>query len=949
MKKFYSIVLMATALLIGTNVTAETVSSWDALKSALQAGGQVTLSADINVTADNAATWRGIWMGAVEEDGAAPEAVLDLNGHNITINSGNYKKSGVTKDQALIPFILTKGSLKIVSASPAKIEVVKGQSCLSYSTNVFFVFGGVNQKVDPKGENPFTYLEIGENVTIQTQNGTAIAIDALTTTHTAITGFATSEKPNYGTSGLAYGVRVDVKGSLISQGADGSTKKCYGIKANGNLKTPAADADKMYAPYIHIHPSAVLQSDNRSGLAGSTAVYASGFAQWLIEGNCSGATGVYISSGIVAINDALVKSAADDYIAPGSTGHANGSGSAIVINSRNGYVGEVELTISGDTKAESTSGYAFEEKVNTTSGNTKVEQINIEGGTFVGGAEGAMIVTPKTVAEAEVVVNGGNVSGSAQMGADNLAEYLNAQGGTHTTLITDGSKTILVISEGGAPIEYATVAGHADERVKWTGAAETLSANLKLEELEISGAAAQVLTIADGVTLEVKRVVLGDKAQIIVEAGAKFIVSGTQGIVAPVASNILLRNEDGKRSIFLFNPNVTSNRHPSAKVEFITNSWRNSSTDLQWECFGLPTNDAVSAISCEGSAQAFIAVFENGDWSNIGIIGSSAFDQSKLNKPFAAYDLLANRAQDAAAPKINIEGSLVGNADAGLNAYLRWTPFANSYTGELDLKAFLNVLGRAKYVAQGVYVAEQSGNGHLAWNPVDLQGVMDGDAEILKLAPMQAFMLNNPGTFAEVSELNYANMVWSPAMEAPAGAPRRIAASNNTKVRVLVADAQGVVDKLMLRENADNVYTLEKYMNEDMNIYVLADEKSAIVNAESLNNTYVGFSTVKGGKFTISFANVAGAELTLVDHETGAQVAMAEGNKYEFTAAANSANDYRFEIVESAKLPTAIENTEAVKSVKGIYTITGQFVGEMNVWNTLPAGVYVVNGEKRVK
>ena len=36
-------------------------------------------------------------------------------------------------------------------------------------------------------------------------------------------------------------------------------------------------------------------------------------------------------------------------------------------------------------------------------------------------------------------------------------------------------------------------------------------------------------------------------------------------------------------------------------------------------------------------------------------------------------------------------------------------------------------------------------------------------------------------------------------------------------------------------------------------------------------------------------------------------------------------------------------------SAKGIYTITGQYVGEMNVWNTLPAGIYVVNGEKLVK
>jgi hypothetical protein len=76
---------------------------------------------------------------------------------------------------------------------------------------------------------------------------------------------------------------------------------------------------------------------------------------------------------------------------------------------------------------------------------------------------------------------------------------------------------------------------------------------------------------------------------------------------------------------------------------------------------------------------------------------------------------------------------------------------------------------------------------------------------------------------------------------------------------------------------------------------------------------------------------------------------MVEGAMYEFTAAANSVNDYRFEIVGAAKMPTAIENTEAVKSAKGIYTITGQYMGEMSVWNTLPAGVYVVNGEKLVK
>ena len=136
-------------------------------------------------------------------------------------------------------------------------------------------------------------------------------------------------------------------------------------------------------------------------------------------------------------------------------------------------------------------------------------------------------------------------------------------------------------------------------------------------------------------------------------------------------------------------------------------------------------------------------------------------------------------------------------------------------------------------------------------------------------------------------------------------------------------------------------------MNDGINMYVSADEKMAHFATNDLNNTFVGLQTINGGNYTIEFANVQGEELTLIDHETGARVAMVEGATYEFTA--NGTNDYRFEIVEPAKLPTAIENAEAVKSAKGIYTITGQYVGEMNVWNTLPAGIYVVNGEKLVK
>jgi len=54
-------------------------------------------------------------------------------------------------------------------------------------------------------------------------------------------------------------------------------------------------------------------------------------------------------------------------------------------------------------------------------------------------------------------------------------------------------------------------------------------------------------------------------------------------------------------------------------------------------------------------------------------------------------------------------------------------------------------------------------------------------------------------------------------------------------------------------------------------------------------------------------------------------------------------------VVNRRNAATALENTEAAVKAEGIYTLTGMYLGNMSVWNTLPAGIYVVNGEKRVK
>ena len=951
MKKLYSIVLMATALLVGTNAMAA-ITNWAQLKDAMQAGGTVTLTAPI--TASVGAT-DAIWIGSETLEGDAQDVILDLAGNDITINP---------TAAAINPFVLTKGSLKIISATPAKIEVVASSTIVGKSTNVISVFGAPDsKKIDPKGNNPFTLLEIGENVTVQTQNGTAVAVDVVRAGNGAIKNLAT--KPNYATTtsgnyGLVNGARIDVKGNLTSQGADNAAdeKKCYGIKVNGLVATPANADDKAYAPYVHIHPSAVVLADQRSDMAGAAAVYASGFAQWLIEGNCSGATGVYISSGILTINDATIKSAADTWNAATGSGHANGSGSAIVINSRNQMAGEVVVTISGDTKAESDSGYAFEEIANTTTTGTKVDSIKIEGGTFEGGDKGALVITPATATEAEVSVSGGNVGGTANVGTETLAEYLNDQGGTHATLVDDGSgHTILVISEGDAPTGAADFNSDATASVKWTGSSKDITGTFALKELEASEATAQVLTIKENATFTVERVVLGAKAQIVVEAGAKFIVTGEQGIVAPVVGNIILKNEgallaaDRKHATFLFNPAVTSNRHPNATVELTTYSFGNGSDDYQWERFGVPTWNALKDIATESTVRTRFTVYEGTAWKELGYLNPSGSEapvnKADFTKPFATYNLLAYRNSSAAAPTYTFAGELVGNMNSELNVTTYWTPFTNSYSANLNVPALYAAVKAASIIDEYIYIAEPQGLGTYNWKAWDDE--TKGFAT-KTLAPMQAFILKKVygSTQTEAVEMNYNSMVYAPA---PVTAPARMAANNDYTARmcVVVANENGIWDDVQLRETETRTKEAEKYMNADVNIYATTAGKAAILAVENLENTYVGFSTVKGGKFTLNFTDVEGSEYTLIDHETGAQVAIVEGATYEFTAAANSANDYRFELVGAAKMPTAIENAEAVKSAKGIYTITGQFVGEMNVWNTLPAGIYVVNGEKRVK
>jgi hypothetical protein len=920
MKKIYSIVLMAAALLVGTNAWA--VSSWSELKAALEQGGTVTLTGKISATVG---TSDCIVMNDVN-------AVLDLNGYDITI-----QPSGTN---TLNPFKLTKGSLVIKSDKDATIKLESGEKILYKNCNVFYLTGDANtdEAYDPAAANysPYTRFEIGKNVTVMTENGTAVGI------------YENSVK-------YAYGVRVDIEGNLTSEGAkDGANeKKCYGIKVNGNVKRPSSADDEKYVPYIHIHPSAVIIADKRANMAGAAAVYASGFAQWLIEGDCSGSTGIYASSGKITVNDANVRSAADTYNAPGSGTHANGSGSAIVLNSRSNYQGQIEMTIIGDSKISSDKGYAFEEIVNTKDGGSKVENISIQGGAFEGGDKGALVITQET---APVVnVGGGNVTGSANVGSDGLAEYLNKQGGTHATLVTDEKgNTTLVISEGNAPTGAPDFNSDATASVKWTGASKEISGAFALKELEINEATAQLLTVKDGATFTVGRVVMGTKAQIIVEAGGKFIVTGEQGIVAPKESNIILQSDaDGNQAVFLFNPAVTSNRHPAASVVIAAKEIGyikpTGDKEYMWYRFALPIQEATTwTKSPNVGSYIYGWNYTSNSWEQL-----SALSQMK---PFKGYTLSAEN-DGLVDVAYTFPGTLAGGNDNNSLMFERngFHYFGNSYTGHISIAALVAQLMGDSKIDGTVWVWNEAGQGYVA---VPLMRLNEATyAKYREIAPMKTFILKQNGAGTNSTELNYASAVWgNPRYGLVSAAPSRDnVADDSNNMSIYVKAENGKSDFVMFSENGkfsdenEKGYDATKFMNENaLNMYATINgENFSAVATDNLEGKTLTINTVNGINYTMSFADVNSADYAIRDNVTGAVIAIEEGATYEFAAQPNSTVEGRFEIVRGNKVATSIENTEVKANAKGIYTVMGQYVGED--FDILPTGIYVVNGVKIVK
>ncbi len=761
--------------------------------------------------------------------------------------------------------------------------------------------------------------------------------------------------------------------------------KRNGGKNDGSYTITTDDGD--YSPYVHIASSAQLKTTNLTS-TGAIAAYSAGYARWLIEGYCEGSTGVYVKSGEVILNNAeVVSNYTGDYQSADKDRRsgADAGGSGIVMESSANYAGNIDVTVQGDTKVEGSTGYAIDEAVTAVDNKTNVDALTITGGTFGTGAEGqgAIKVTETTASAAAdpgqtttITISGGSIeevdSEDNKIGDQTLADYLSDAGDTHVTIVenSDGSTT-LVVSEGAEePVNYTKIAGHEDgASVNWkrTGGStasmsETIEENVNLSELVINQTKYdQTVTIAEGYTLSVGRVILGPRAQIIVQPGAMFKVTGKQGIVAKSASNIILESNATRQATFLFDPDVTSNRNPNAIVRLTTDckQTHKSPWEYVYQRFAIPVMEGVAPTNNFDPATHGLfpgqAVFETYGWRWTGTKWTTISSWASL-KPFTGYQLANSSANGGV--QYTFQGELVGNTNGvyDFNKSVGFYFFGNSYTAAMDIETLLlgfkaNTPGMEVTVWPYVESA-------LNWKAVTLDDIEDGLAAATYINSMDGFILKlNSGTSNPT--VNYADAIWgNPIYAGGSTAPARARSLVDNSVVITVAAAGSEVeDQVTIVERADRTAAFEngadasKYMNpETMNIY--ADAPAGMLSRVATNNivgTQISFQAANAEVYTLTLSHVNGSDYAIRDNVTGAMINLSEGTTYTFRQDANSTVNGRFEIVGLAKVPTAIENAEVATSGKGIYTALGQYVGEKDAWSALPAGVYIVDGVKMVK
>lgn len=1056
---------MAAMLLIGTNAWADGViklvrtgAEYSDLPSAfeyVQDGDLLQLTGNISASVDKAA-WLGKESSGTLQNYASGDCsiTLDLMGHTYTSTASK------------MCIVITRGALTIQSTG-GKGEIVSKKGTIGVygtylkidakvNTPYSYLLVEENVKISSETENAVV-IEVPQSG----QNSSYWGLDAYPLDYSCRFSPVAQQ-------GVSNGVRLDIKGTLEGKKyalkpsgnirignefldedgnyLDGFYRPVNGVMTWYTLGSTKYDLlsgttyymprgakisdedgapydgyqgeyiftlnDAPYSPYIHVFSSAKLIVKDL-GNTKACGFYGAGYCRSLIEGYCEGSTGVYVKAGEVELHDATVVSNWESTYVPPQDDNVEDAavkagGSAVVIDSRIGWTGNMNVTISGDTHVSTNHGYAIDERVTDGSNTTNVNYLTITGGTFEGGqipnpenpsetVQATMHVSQPTLTAhhnpdtiTTITILGAEVKGETnQIGEGDqqvtLADFIGGQGNTHITYVEDElGNTTMVVSQGEAPAtnpdeiftdwQYIAANQGANKSFAWTKVPEVdeipENGTVVLDELQINSGSAlegtQQLTIKEGAVLEVNRLIMNAYARIIVKAGGKLIVNGTQGISAPSTQNIVLESTADKQAYFLFNPAVSSNKHPNAQVvvNTVCKQLTASPYTYVYQRIASPLKDTL-------------AVAPANDFSGTLFPGASVFKSYLFHwdmaqekwvtglwtemAPFTGYQL-ANNSQDGGV-NYTFSGQLVGNKDGDYRfAGEGFDFFGNSYTAPIYIKNIFDHFNN-EGVQASVWVYDYVAGNYITITPDDFdegefpQWLHSPYLPLKEIAPFAGFIMKlDDATKGNVAKMNYSAAIWgNPDVNPSAAAPARKSQATADRVTLRVEAANGNADMIKFvqsdrfTEAFDNGADASKYFSENgINLYAVTnDGELARVATNDLENTVLAFQAGDATEYTISVPAQSGETFMLRDLVTNQTMMMTAGATYAFNQEAYSTNDARFEIISAAKMPTAIDNTEVKANVKGIYTITGQYVGEN--FEVLPAGVYVVNGVKIVK
>lgn len=578
------------------------------------------------------------------------------------------------------------------------------------------------------------------------------------------------------------------------------------------------------------------------------------------------------------------------------------------------YVDQVNITVNG--------GKFWATNTANVAAYTQDNKLSLKGGYY-------NLAPHAFVADGYMAINNPDPNPSAAEGyLFKVGEYVEDP----KTTITDGNwvvETTWESTEVPTEVTAVTIPANGDVFIQPTGTDEEVVAYASSLDLE----AGATLTIKDGATLVLgKDADVDANANLVVEEGGQLLIAPSATPVQPVGSVTLVADGAGLKE------GKSDHTNPA---------------NLYWQHFAIPTVGAPTsiALSYPNGTPITEAITYYNSWDIVN--GWESIVKTDLTEPFVGYNF-SNIKDYGTNVNYTFTGQLVGNASSPLNFTRRgFNFFGNSYLAPINIQAL-----QSSMYEQGleftVYIFTKQGKRQTYRAINEVTASIYGIDEI---KPLQGFFM-----FAEKAteaDFQYNSAVYSAFINKQNGgaannAPvRRAASQYNAKAIIGIESAEGEYDEVVLVASNDfsDEYDLKadarKMENAGMNIYADGSfDYLAVMATNDLMGQTLSFKAGNEAQYTMTFSGIEG-ELAIRDNATGAIIAMEEGASYEFAAQPNSAVEGRFEIVPAAKMPTAIENTEVKANVKGIYTLTGQYVGED--FKALPAGVYVVNGVKIVK